>query len=254
MIEKQLSLQKILLTLFIIYSHILPQSPVVYKSETLEIEKLTEKVFIHKSFYSSEQWGKVPCNGLIFINGNEVAVFDTPVDDTTSSELLNWIEDKKDAKVKAIIVNHFHSDCLGGLNVFHNKNIESYSSKLTIELAKGDSINNPVIPKKGFEDELILSIGNEKIFNKYFGEGHTKDNIVSFIPSEKILFGGCLIKATGAGKGNLEDANVNEWSQTVIQVKNYFPDIKFVVPGHGNYGDTSLLDYTINLFKEDNQK
>lgn len=254
MIKAQLSLPTILLTLFILYSQILPQTPVVYKTETLEIEKLSEKIFIHKSFYFSEQWGKVPCNGLIFINGNEAAVFDTPVDDSTSSELLNWIEDKNDAKVKAIIVNHFHSDCLGGLNVFHNKNIESYSSNLTIELALEDSLNKPVIPKNGFEDELVLTIGNEKIINKYFGEGHTKDNIVSYIPSEAILFGGCLIKTTGAGKGNLEDANVNEWSQTVMKVKNYFPDIKFVMPGHGNFGDTSLLDYTINLFNEDNQK
>ncbi len=51
-----------------------------------------------------------------------------------------------------------------------------------------------------------------------------------------------------AGKGNLEDANVEEWSATVEKIKKDLPNLKMVVPEHGEYGGAELLDYTIQLF------
>lgn len=85
---------------------------------------------------------------------------------------------------------------------------------------------------------------------RYFGEAHTRDNIVAWIPSEKILFGGCLVKTLGSNKGNVADANEKEWSHTVAKVKDAFPKAKLVVPGHGKTGDTSVLGYTIRLFQQ----
>ena len=69
-------------------------------------------------------------------------------------------------------------------------------------------------------------------------------------PSEHVLFGGCLIKELDASKGYLGDANVAAWSGTVEAVKMAYPEVKVVVPGHGQYGDAKLLDYTIGLFRE----
>jgi len=73
---------------------------------------------------------------------------------------------------------------------------------------------------------------------------------VSYIPGEKVLFGGCLIKVLNANKGNLGDGNVREWSNTVSKVKSKFQDAEFVVPGHGKPGDMALFDYTIELFEK----
>lgn len=58
-----------------------------------------------------------------------------------------------------------------------------------------------------------------------------------------------MIKAIGAGDGNLEDANVATWSTTVSKVKSTFPGISQVIPGHGKIGGTELLDYTEEMFK-----
>jgi metallo-beta-lactamase class B len=52
-----------------------------------------------------------------------------------------------------------------------------------------------------------------------------------------------------AGKGYLGDANVADWSGTVEKVKREYPNVKIVVPGHGESGNQKLLDYTIHLFK-----
>ncbi|HEU4608625.1 MAG TPA: MBL fold metallo-hydrolase, partial [Chitinophagaceae bacterium] len=146
----------------------------------------------------------------------------------------------------AVIPTHFHNDCLGGLKAFDKHHIPSYAYFKTIALAKE---NNFAIPRNSFSDSLALKVGQETVIAKFFGEGHTKDNIVGYFPAEKVMFGGCLIKELGAGKGYLGDANVAAWSNTVEKVRNEFPNVKIIVPGHGAYGNKRLLDYTIRLFK-----
>ncbi|QXU51058.1 subclass B1 metallo-beta-lactamase [Chryseobacterium sp. D764] len=218
----------------------------IYESKTLIITQISENTFIHTSFKQTNDFGNVPCNGLIVKDHNETIVFDTPTNDTGSDELIQWINEKLHAKINAVIPTHFHDDSLGGLLAFHKKNIPSYSNAKTIELAKE---NNFVVPENSFNDSVILKVGDKDVIAKYFGEGHTRDNAVGYFPSEHILFGGCLLKELEAGKGYLGDANVSAWSNTIEKVKKEYPDVKIVVPGHGDYGDGRLLEYTITLFK-----
>lgn len=218
-----------------------------YQSENLKIEKISENVFKHISYIEIPDYGKFPCNGLIFVNNNEAIVFDTPIDNPASAELIDWLTQKERKKIKGVIINHFHNDCLGGLNEFHKNGIKSYANNKTVELA---SKNNETLPQIAFQDSLELKIGKQSTITKYYGSGHTYDNVVSYIPTERILFGGCLIKYYGAGKGNLADANIEQWPKTVKLLKKDFIDIKIVVPGHGKSGGMELLDYTIELFTE----
>lgn len=217
----------------------------LYQSEQLIIEQLSEQVYLHTSFLDIPNYGKFPCNGIIYHGEKEAIVFDTPVDSQSTMELLNFLEKKK-WDVKAVVINHFHNDCLGGLDEFHQRDIHSYASEKTIQLAQEHKMS---IPQHGFKDSLILYLDSQVVLNKYFGAGHTADNIVSYIPSENLLFGGCLIKALNAGKGNLADADLSEWSNTVEKVKTAYPNLKIVVPGHEKTGGTKLLDYTIEMFK-----
>ena len=218
----------------------------IYRSNDLIITQITENSFVHISFLQTNDFGNVPCNGLIVRNNNEVIIFDTPTNDKNSEELINWIQETLKCKINTIIPGHFHDDCLGGLKAFHNNNIPSYANYKTIEFAK--EINSSV-PKNGFKDSLTLKVGDENVIVKFFGEGHTRDNIVGYFPIENVMFGGCLIKEIDASKGYLGDANVADWSSTVEKVKKEYPDVKIIIPGHGEYGDKKLLDYTIDLFK-----
>lgn len=222
------------------------KSKEIYKSENLIVTQIAENSFLHTSFKQTNDFGYVPCNGLIVRNNNETIIFDTPTNDKSSEELIKWIKEMLNCKINAIIPTHFHDDCLGGLKAFHENDIPSYSNFKTIELAKE---NKYEVPKNGFKDSLTLKVGSEIIAAKFLGEGHTKDNVVGYFPSENVLFGGCLIKELKAGKGYLGDANVPTWSSTVENVKKEYPNVKIVVPGHGKYGNQKLLDYTISLFK-----
>ena len=218
----------------------------VFESADLIITQISENCFVHTSFKQTQDFGNVTCNGLIVTNNHEAIILDTPTNDKSSEKLIQWVTEKLDCKINAVVPTHFHDDCLGGLGTFHKNNIASYAYFKTITLAKE---NHFVVPENSFTDSLELKISQQKIVLKFFGEGHTKDNIVGYYPKEHILFGGCLIKALDATQGYLGDANVADWSTTVKKIKEKYPDVSIVIPGHGDYGNAKLLDYTIKLFE-----
>jgi len=218
----------------------------IYQTNDLGITRVSKNAFEHTSFLQTKDYGLVPGNGLVVRNNNEVIIFDTPADDKSAEELIQWVEKTLHCKIIAIIPTHYHPDCLGGLKAFHDKGIPSYAYFKTIEFAKE---HNFVVPENSFKDSLVLKMGNQEVTAKFFGEGHTKDNVVGYFPSENVMFGGCLIKEMNATKGYLQDANVNDWSATVEKVKKEYPHVKVIVPGHGKYGNKKLLNYTIELFK-----
>jgi len=227
------------------------QDSTVYETETLIVKKLTDHVYQHITFLNTQSFGRVPCNGMIVFSCNEAVVFDTPANDNGSSELLDFISNDLNAKVTALVATHFHADCVGGLKEFHGRNISSYASNLTIKLL--NEKHDDVIPQKGFVGELELNVGDKKVYTSFFGKGHTHDNVVGYFPDEQVLFGGCLVKEVGAGKGNLEDADTLAWSGTMVILKTKYPDLKIVIPGHGKSGGAELLDYTEKLFRVENQ-
>ena len=79
---------------------------------------------------------------------------------------------------------------------------------------------------------------DKKIRKPVLGEAHTKDNIVTWIPSEHPLRR--LGKILGQCKGNLADANVDAWSETTRRIKQPTKMQGIVVPGHGDAGTTEL--------------
>jgi len=220
----------------------------VYQSENLIIRKISPNVYEHTSFLMTDGFGKVPCNGIIVVDQGEAIVFDTPADNETSAELITYFSKNEPYTIKAVIATHFHGDCVGGLNTFHKYQIPSYANNRTIALLKQQKSEFD-IPENGFSDTLKLTVGDKKVEAAFLGEGHTKDNIIGYFPEDNVLFGGCLIKEVGAEKGNLEDATIEAWAETVEKVKQNHPQAKIIIPGHGKQGGVELLDYTIELFK-----
>jgi metallo-beta-lactamase class B len=220
-------------------------SDVLYQSESLVIRSLSASVYVHTSYLHTETYGQVACNGMIFIKQGEAAVFDTPNYDSVSTELIRWIEREGNARISLVVPTHFHIYCLGGLEAFHQEKIPSLANQKTLRMAKKRGAS---IPQKGFRKEKSIRVGNQEVILKDFGPGHTMDNIIVYIPGEETLFGGCLIKTLGAGKGNLADADVDEWPRTISRIQSAYPGLQTVVPGHGKPGGTDLLDYTFQLF------
>src|SRR5690606_14400241 len=126
-------------------------SIVVYQSENLIIEKISENVYQHISFLQTNDFGKVSCNGMIVVNQNEAVVLDTPADAGSSVELIQFNSAELNTKINSVVATHFHADCIGGLDEFHKIGVPSYANHLTIDLLKNNEKN---IPPIGFNKEL----------------------------------------------------------------------------------------------------
>lgn len=214
-------------------------------SPDLKLVRISDHAFLHVTFTNSSVSGRYSSNGLVFISNGQALLFDTPTDDSLTKSLVAFLQDSMKLKITGFVPNHFHEDCMGGLGYILKSKIPSYAGEKTIEIAKKRSLP---VPEQGFRDSLRLKVGNESVLCYYPGPAHTEDNIVVWIPSEKILFAGCMCKSIDAvNLGNLADANVEEYGKTIRKVISRFDSAKTVIPGHGNMGDFNLLLHTKEL-------
>lgn len=219
--------------------------------EDLQLIPLTENTIIHRSYKVFEEYGRVGCNGLIYIVDSTAILFDTPVTEKATARLLQFLIDESGYSIAALVVNHFHEDCMAGIDSIQARGILTYGSRKTASLCKADGTTPP---EKKFGRKKVLKIGGLEVINYRPGHAHSPDNIVSYVADENVLFGGCMLKAEGAGKGNLSDASVEDWSDSIERVRKQFPDAQYLVPGHGHHGGPELLQYTIDLFDDDRKK
>jgi len=220
--------------------------------EDIQLIYLQDSVFVHVTWHHLDDFGRFPSNGLIVIRNGQALIIDTPMDNDKTERLTNYLKESMSVDLVKLIIGHFHDDCLGGLGYLESIGIESIANAKTIKKCK--EIGLPV-PSTSFTDSLTFDFNGEQIECRYFGAGHSFDNITVWIPSEKILFGGCLIKSIDSnGLGNLSDAVVDDWGMTVEKVLKEYPEIKTVIPGHGDFGGIELLTHTIELVdKKKNQ-
>ena len=238
----------VIILLIVCRSEILCEE-VKYKiSADIELIKLVDNFYVYTTWYYFPKFGRFPSNGLIFLKNQKAILIDTPNSNEQTEELLIYLTDSLQVEIEKVIVCHSHSDCLGGLSYLHSIGVESISGIKTQEICKSQDLP---IPKKSFSETLELNFEGEKIICRYFGGGHTVDNIVVYFPNHQILFGGCLIRSLESKSlGNISEAVIEDWDRTVINLKNNFTDIKYVIPGHGNYGNADLMNHTINLVEQ----
>jgi len=211
----------------------------------LTVTKISDHCYVHVSYSMMGSWGRIPSNGCICVDNNEALLFDTPVSDSLTAVLIHWIQDSLHAKIVGFVPNHFHEDCMGGLNAVHRAGIHSYANILTKQIAEEKRLP---IPQTTFQDSLLLKAGSLNVVCKYFGGAHTKDNIVTWIPSDKVLFAGCMVKEQKAANiGNIADADLAAYPTTLKRVAKEFSDAVIVIPGHGAVGDLSLIQHTLKL-------
>ena len=220
--------------------------------DDIQLIHLQDSIFVHVTWHHLDNFGRFPSNGLIVIKNGQALMIDTPMDNDKTERLTKYLKDSSSVDLTKLIIGHFHDDCLGGLGYLQSIGVESIANSMTI--AKCKEIGLP-IPSTSFTDSLTFDFNGEQIVCRYFGAGHSFDNITIWIPGKKILFGGCLIKSIDSkGLGNLSDAVVNDWDMTVEKVMKKYPEIKTVIPGHGDFGGTELITHTIELVDKEKNK
>ncbi len=223
----------------------LQSQDIIKISADLELVRISNNAFMHVSYGEVPGYGRVAANGLIFIEGHKAILFDSPWNDTQTEVLITYLEEEMGLKMKGFVPNHWHNDCMGGLGYLKSRKIISYANSLTQQIAREKGLP---VPDHGFSDSLVLRLGRKEVRCYFPGAAHSTDNIVVWIPSEKILFPGCICKSADARNlGNTADGDLAAYPKTVEWIIRKFPDAKTVIPGHGGYGGPELLTHTHSM-------
>lgn len=218
----------------------------------IELIKLEENVWMHRTYMT---FGDTlyPANGLLAFTKDEILLIDTPWNDEQTESLLELVNDIFERDQITTIITHAHDDTMGGIGVLLDQGMPVYSTQMTFDIAKDSG--RPLSQVKLESERTHMTINNLDITCFYPGGGHTEDNIVVYLNDYDILFAGCLIKELENDKiGNVADANVREWANSIQNVAIEFPDAVVVIPGHGDPGGIELLEHTIKIVENYNSK
>ena len=205
-------------------------------SDTLWIGQLTPSVWVHTTTHVIDGVGYYPANGAIVIDGSEALLVDTGWSDADAEAILGeWTRLRKPPITQAL-ATHFHVDRVGGIRALRKRGIPTFGNPLTIGLALDAGLPAPR-PLHDVE-KRVRKLGGVRVF--YPGAGHTLDNIVAWVPSDAVLFGGCLVKSTTAPDlGNVADADLGAYPATIRKVERAYSP-RYVIPGHGTLAGNSL--------------
>jgi metallo-beta-lactamase class B len=201
-----------------------------WASDTLKISmsEITPDIYVHTSYKLYDNI-PVPSNGMIINTSAGIVLIDTGWDEAQTEQLLVWIKKRFKKKITFAIVTHAHEDRIAGLRILEKNNIKVLSTRKTAD--KIELLKYPK-PKFYLPSDTTIKAGSTFIRTFFPGEGHTEDNIVVYLQNEKLLFGGCLIKSCEAQSlGYIKDANLDQWGETLIKVKEIFTDVKIIIPG-----------------------
>jgi cyclase len=101
-------------------------------------------------------------------------------------------------------------------------------------------------PSVLFPDTLIFDDGVHRVELRYFGVAHTHGDGFAWLPKEKILFTGDAV--VNGAYNYVGDGQVGDWIRTLDRARAL--GAQGVGPGHGPYGDGTVIDDQQLFFKE----
>jgi len=219
----------------------------LYARTGVELYQLSDNVYVHTTYKIMNGYN-TPSNGLIILSSDGLILIDTPWDDEQTAELIKITRQKFNKEIVLAVISHAHEDRIGGINALLENKIKTIGYKLTAVKAKELGYKEPT---QFYSEDTSIVVGSTLLNIYYPGPAHTIDNIVVWIPMERILFGGCMVKSLmSESLGNITDADLISWSGAVSKLLLKYEETKVVVPGHGKWGGKSLLHHTLALLKQ----
>ncbi|WP_242921599.1 subclass B1 metallo-beta-lactamase [Pontibacter liquoris] len=222
--------------------------PYTYAQEMqLHVKKIAPHVWVHTSYKILGEV-KFPSNGLIIATADGVVLVDTAWGEEQTKQLVQWVDDSLKLPIRQCLVTHAHDDRMGGIAVLQQHRVPVLSSPLTAQRAAQQQLGNPT---PALPADTTIRIGGQQVQVYFPGAGHAPDNVVVYLPRQKVLFGGCLVKdAAAKSLGNTADATMSNWAHAVARVQAKYKQAKKVVPGHGPWGGKEALTHTIDLLQQ----
>ncbi len=199
-------------------------------------------------------------NAYFYITDEGVVVFDALSSYQLGKEFIQAIRSVADKPIKYLVITHYHTDHFYGIQAFKEVGAISIAHKWAYEYLSdpyaesffksrrkvlGEYLKGTKIipPDIAVEKEAILKISNENIDIQHICEGHTKGDLIIYIPKINTVVAGDLIfneRVPFLGSGNSKS-----WLKCIDKIIEIKPEI--VLPGHGD-----ILKGKENILKKAN--
>lgn len=162
-------------------------------------------------------------------------------------ELIAEAKRRTGKNVTLVILTHYHADHVYGLQEFKRVGakviaqrggldyLNSQTAQLRLEASRKelapwiDANTHLVEADEWIDGPREISVGGVKLVLQPVGPAHTADDMVIYMPSEKVLFSGDIVF-----RGRIPyvgDADSGHWIAALNSVLKY--DTAVIVPGHG---------------------
>ncbi len=186
-----------------------------------------------------------------------VVVIDALGSPELARELMREIKRLTGKVVTHVIVTHYHADHIYGLQAFKDAGahiiaaraaleyLNSETAQLRLEASRNelfpwiDEKTRLVLADEWLDRERDLVVGGVRFVLKPVGPAHTPEDLVVYMPSEKVLFAGDLVY-----RGRLpfvgQTADSKKWIESLDALLLF--DIQTTVPGHGPVSSSASDD------------
>lgn len=214
----------------------------------LEEKKVTfERLSEHAYAYTAEG---DPNTGII-IGDDAVMVLDTQATPVMAQDVIRRIREVTDKPIKYVVLSHYHAVRVLGASAYMAEGGEQVIASqdaydMIVERGQFDKDSEigrfPRLfrnvesvpagltwPTMTFVGKMTIWLGKLEVQLLQLGRGHTKGDIVAWLPSEKVLFSGDLVEFDATPYAG--DAYFKDWPQTLANIAALKPEK--LVPGRG---------------------
>lgn len=187
-------------------------------------------------------------NSAVIIGDESVMVMEAQATPVMAKALIEKIRTVTDKPIKYLVLSHYHAVRVLGASAFEGAEILCSAKTLEMIIERGEqdfksetdrfprlfrsveSIPHLTFPTITFETAMTVNLGNRIVELKHLGAGHTRGDIVAWVPDCKVLCSGDLLEY--GATPYCGDAQLEEWPQTLQHIKAL--GAVAAVPGRGN--------------------
>lgn len=198
-------------------------------------------------------------NAAFVVTGDSVVVIDALGSPALAHKLLQEIRRITPKPVSHVLVTHYHADHIYGLQVFKEAGAVIVAHRLGLEYLNADTARlrlevsrkelAPWVDEKTrlvsadqwLDQPTDMTIGGVQFQIRPAGPSHTPEDLVFYLPGERVLFAGDLVfrgRVPFVGQ-----ADSKHWIAALDQLLRF--DAHVIVPGHGPHSTQAKEDLTL---------
>jgi len=195
-------------------------------------------------------------NAGFVITAKGVVVVDALGSPALAKKLISEIKKITPQKIVAVIVTHYHADHVYGLQEFKNVGAKIYAQGEGRNYISSETARQRLIASRTdfapwvnasthlisadawIDQSFMLTVGGVEFKIRRVGPAHAPEDLIIYVPSERVLFAGDLVfRGRIPFVGN---ADSKGWLQALNEIESLNPSI--VIPGHGAHSINPIQD------------